>query len=340
MISFSKLVFFHPSFSVVLVVFTVIGSVILPPSLFAVYGTTSQPSWSSGEPLPTPRSEVAVAVLKDKIYVIGGQDKHVKKTDIVEVYDLTSKRWSTGVPLPEPLDHVGLAVNNGKLYLVGGTSEKGISNKLQIYDPALGKWKEGKPMSTARTALTVAFIEDKLYAVGGVDNLHNVVAINEAYDPHNDTWTEKTAMPTARHHLTGAVVDGKLYAIGGRLLGDGQPSVEKRALSNKDDNEMYDPIKSTWTKLRPMPIKNSGMTAASVGNNIYVFGGESTNGSYAFNEKYDTKTDVWTSEIPLPAPRLGLKAVAVNNTIYVIGGKPTLGSRTSDEVDLFHVPNH
>ena len=117
----------------------------------------------------------------------------------------------------------------------------------------------------------------------------------------------KSPMPTARHHLTASVVDGKLYVIGGRLLGDGIDRPVDEALSNFDDNEMYDPVTNTWTKLLQMPTKRSGLASATVGNDIYVLGGQSVKGTFNTNEKYNTKNNTWTTEPPLPTPRLGLR---------------------------------
>jgi N-acetylneuraminic acid mutarotase len=232
-----------------------------------------------------------------------------------------------------------MASYDGKLYVVGGKHKYGYSNKLIIYDPSTNNWTEGKPMPGARSALTVNFIDGKLYAIGGVDDVHNVVATNFVYDPLNDTWTEKAPMPTARHHATSSVVDGKLYVIGGRIFGDGipEPFENAKALSNFNVNEMYDPSTDTWTKLEPMPSKRSGLASASIGRDIYVFGGEKVNGTFENNEKYDTIRNVWTTEIPLPTPRLGLKAVSSDSSIYVIGGKTWY--YIAGEVEIFNVPN-
>ena len=105
-------------------------------------------------------------------------------------------------------------------------------------------------------------------------------------------------------------------------------------LSNFNDNEMYDPVKDKWTILEQMPTKRSGLASASIGNDIYVFGGQKVNGTFENNEKFDTKKNTWTKEPPLPTPRLGLKAVAVDNTIYVIGGKTWYSF--GGEVEIFH----
>jgi N-acetylneuraminic acid mutarotase len=77
--------------------------------------------------MPTPRSESGVVFLAGKIYVMGGQARHIKKTDIVEVYDLKSKNWSTTASLPLHLDHFA-AASNDKIYIIGGSNPNGVSN--------------------------------------------------------------------------------------------------------------------------------------------------------------------------------------------------------------------
>jgi N-acetylneuraminic acid mutarotase len=296
--------------------------------------TEMNSSWSNVSSMPTPRSESGVAILGDKIYVVGGESYEIKKTNVVEVYDISTNKWSTAAPLPKGMNHIALSPYNGKLYGVGGTHENGYSNKLYIYDPEQDKWSEGKSMPGARTALTVNFIDGKLYAVGGVDDVHNVMNTNLVYDPANDSWTEMAPMPTSRHHPTSSVVDGKLYVIGGRLLGNGIPRPINEGLSNLNDNEMYDPATNTWTILEQMPTKRSGLASASIGNNIYVFGGQKVNGTYGNTEIFDTINNNWTSDTPLPTPRLGLEAIAIGNDIYVIGGKTWYAF--GGEVEVFH----
>lgn len=321
----------------IVIILVAFGCALLATSISAVSSQSPQSeiNWTNGSKMPTPRSAMAAALLDDKIYVVGGQGVKIKKDKIMEVYDIKSDKWTQGPSLPEPLDHLGMASYDGKIYVVGGTHKYGYSNKLLIYDPLKNNWTEGKPMPGARTALTANFIDGKLYAVGGVDDVHNVVGTNYVYDPLTDTWTEKAPMPTARHHLTSSVVNGKLYAIGGRIYGDGIPEPIAKALSNFDVNEMYDPVKDSWTKLEPMPSKRSGLASASIGNDIYVFGGEKVKGTFENNEKYDTIINTWTIEDPLPTPRLGLKAVANDDKIYVVGGKTWYD--IGGEVEIFHV---
>jgi N-acetylneuraminic acid mutarotase len=289
--------------------------------------------------MPTPRTEVTAAVLKDDIYVIGGFDESSQVTDIVEVYNITNNTWTKAAPLPEPLHHTATASYDDKIYVIGGyTAPWSPSNKLFIYDPVQNKWQEGNPMPTARGALNVNFIDGTLYAIGGSSD--RPLSSNEAYDPSNNTWTSKALMPTARHHAGSAVVDGKIFVIGGRISG---------SLENISVNEAYDPEQDKWiTNLEAMPSKRSGIAAVAAvaafpvngsSSNIYVFGGEEPSKTFNNNEKYDANTNKWRSEPPMPTARHGLGAVYIeeDNKIYVIGGGPQPGLSVTDANEIFHV---
>src|SRR5919109_347957 len=310
------------------VLFLLIIAFGFPISIAQASTPTTKPSWTAGALMPTPRTEVTAAVLKDDIYVIGGFDESSQVTDIVEVYNITNNTWTTAAPLPEPLHHAAAASHDDKIYVVGGyTARWSPSNKLFIYDPVQNKWQEGKPMPTARGALNVNFVNGTLYAIGGSSD--RPLNSNEAYDPSNDTWTSKALMPTARHHAGSAVVDGKIFVIGGRISG---------SLENISVNEAYDPEQDRWiTNLEVMPSKRSGIAAATISSsvnsssNIYVFGGEEPSKTFNNNEKYDAKTNKWTSEPAMPTARHGLAALYTeDDKIYVIGGGPQPGLSVTD----------
>src|SRR2546429_135192 len=61
----------------------------------AVIGDPVYNSWSSGAPMPTPRSNLTASVVNGKIYAIGGTDTSEGWSNKVEVYDPEkSKTWT------------------------------------------------------------------------------------------------------------------------------------------------------------------------------------------------------------------------------------------------------
>jgi N-acetylneuraminic acid mutarotase len=330
------------NFTLIIFLILIFNVIAIHESLTHAAESSRQSSWITGANMPTPRSEATSALLKDKIYVIGGLDRNNQPLDNMEVYDIKLDSWNSVASLPLALDHADATVYNEKIYLVGGRGfNDTISNKLYIYDPVSNKWEEGKSMPTARYGLTANFVNGTLYVIGGKNTklmgfAHENLDLNEAYDPKNNTWSSKAPMPTPRHHLTSAVVDGKIYAIGGRHTG-----IQQVQLNN---NEMYDPVNDSWTPKAPMPSERSGIgSARASGGSIYVFGGEicdmrynSSRMVFNNNERYEPKIDKWTVETSMPTARHGPSVQFVNGSIYVIGGgpEPCRSSTNANEIFL------
>jgi hypothetical protein len=76
--------------------------------------------WTSGTPLPTPRTEVTSANLDDDVYVIGGFTSDGETSAIVEMYNATSDSWkpSGGAEQPQGTSQGGATDSSGS----GGSS--------------------------------------------------------------------------------------------------------------------------------------------------------------------------------------------------------------------------
>ena len=118
-------------------------SVVLVPMAGAA---SSDPGrWEHRAPAGVVRSEVAAAVVGDRIYVVGGLTS-AGPTDAVEEYDPAADRWRTRAPLPQRVHHPAAASWNGKLYVIGGFIVGGLSIWHSIpavyeYDPAVDRWR-------------------------------------------------------------------------------------------------------------------------------------------------------------------------------------------------------
>jgi Kelch motif len=310
---------------------TVIGPLILGLLLGATVGLTgTQGRWRQAAPAQYKRTEVGVATVRGKIYVIGGF-RRFGVTGIVEAYDPATDRWHTRAPLPVPLHHIGVGVVQDRIYVIGGFRRSWLNfwhpvNTVYAYDPETDRWHERAPMPTARGALAVGVVSDALYAMGGYDGEGNTPA-NEVYDPIRNRWDVKRPMPTARDHLAVAVVEGTLYAIGGRL--------QLAYARNLAVNEAYDPTTDRWARKAEMPTPRSGITAAVLEERIHVLGGESPQGTFAVNEAYIPVTDTWRTMAPMPTARHGLGSAVVGRQLYVLAGGPEPGGSFSRRNEVF-----
>ena len=75
--------------------------------------------WTIGTPMPSARTEVAVAEVGGKIYVVGGFGGERE----LEIYDSAAGRWSRGALIPRALHHAAAVGWQDKLYVVGGFVE-------------------------------------------------------------------------------------------------------------------------------------------------------------------------------------------------------------------------
>jgi DNA-binding beta-propeller fold protein YncE len=166
--------------------------------------------WRTLAPMPTPRSEVAVAAVGGKIYVVGGFEGDRSPSDAVEVYDPATDSWSEIAPLPEPRHHAAAtAVDDHFLYVFGGFGAGFDDARATVYryNPATQVWEEPAPMPTARGghAVTPAACPGLkgacLYAIGGSDEARQNVPEVEAYDDVTNSWTATAPLGTPRDHL-------------------------------------------------------------------------------------------------------------------------------------------
>jgi hypothetical protein len=76
----------------------------------------------------------------------------------------------------------------------------------------------------------------------------------------------------------------------------------------------------TWTEQAPYPIAIWGHAVASVGGNVYSFGGIVNNTAITNAYKYSPATNTWTPVAPLPQARGWFSGTTDGTYIYLLGG--------------------
>ena len=265
-------------------------------------------TWVTKASMQTGRFGLAIGVVNNKIYAIGGCNKGGCSSALttVEEYDPATDQWTTKAPMPTGREGLAIGVVNNKIYAIGGTADpNSYLATVEEYDPATDQWITKTPMPTARSGLAIGVVNNKIYAIGGLIKGSGILARVEEYDPVANQWTTKTPMPTARWKLTVGVVGGKTYAIGG---GNG--------ISTFAIVEEYDPATDQWTTKAPMPAGRQALAVGVVKDKIYAIGGCCKH----IVGEYDPETDQWLANTPMPTDRWGLAIGVVNNKIYAIGG--------------------
>src|SRR6266480_2779517 len=135
--------------------------------------------WTAGTPMPSARTEVAVAE-------VGG----FRGERELEVYDPAADRWSRGASIPRALHHAAAVGLRDKLYVVGGFVEGWTpTDEVHEYDPASDRWQRLAALPTTRGALAAAVLDGKIHAVGGIGWRGRNTSAHEVYDPAANRWT-------------------------------------------------------------------------------------------------------------------------------------------------------
>jgi N-acetylneuraminic acid mutarotase len=275
--------------------------------------------WGRRASLLAPNSEVALAELDGKLYLLGGYPASRQTVRTVQVYDIASDDWELGPSLPQPNNHGMAAGVNGKVYLIGGQTtadDPSYVNTVYEMDPATGEWVVKAPMPTARSAGVAVVHDGKIYVAGGRPPRGHDFAV---YDPTTDSWEVLPDLPTQRNHFTGAAISGRIHFVGGRQ-GPGLSPLMTTA------HEVFDPQTQTWTTAAAMLRARSGMNGVMAQGCFHVWGGEGPAGMFPDHDYYDPRTAQWTRLPDMPIPVHGVYGSAfVGGLIWVAGGGTNIG---------------
>ena len=276
--------------------------------------------WSQRAPLIEPNSELALAELNGKIYLLGGYPASRQTARTVQIYDIASNSWQLGPQLPQPNNH-GMAVGvNGRVYLIGGQptdiSEGPYADTVYELNPSSGTWAEKARMPTARSSGVAIVHDGKIYVAGGRPPRGSDFAV---YDPKADSWQVLPNLPSQRNHITGAAINGRIHVVGGRL-GQGL-SAQMTTV-----HEVFDPQTSMWTTAAPMLRARSGMNGVMARGCFHVWGGEGPAGMFPDHDYYDSRTNQWVRLLDMPLPVHGVYGSAfVDSLIWASGGGTSIG---------------
>ena len=288
--------------------------------------------WQTHAPLPEPRTEVAAAVVRGEIVVVGGFAADGGNSARVDAYSIAGNRWRRLPDLPVAVDHAAAASANGRVYVAGGYGgdRAPLSAAFALESSA---WRRLAPLPDARAAAAAGIAGGRLYVVGGVDGRRSLARVAFALDlransPGRGRWS-RIPGPSPREHLAAAADGTRVFALGGRSAGID---------TNTARFESYDPKTRRWTRLAPVPQARGGTGAAYVTGRIVSIGGEQPQGTLRSVYAYELRTKRWRRLADLPSPRHGLGVVSAGGRVYAVAGGPEPGLTVSGALESLRLP--
>lgn len=225
-------------------------------------------------------------------------------------------------PLPVGVSSLGAVASDGFLYVFGGHagkthnySTRDVLGTFQRLDLNSGKSWEVLPSGPNVQGMNLVAHKGKIIRVGGMQprNGPDQPADNHSlkdcasFDPKTNQWTALPPLPAGRSSHDLVIVGDQLVVVGGwELNGKGTSPVWHETTLIMDLSHP-EPV---WKSI-PQPFQRRALTAASLGNKVYVLCGLDENGgSHKGVDILDLKTGKWTTGPEVPGNRVGFSPAA------------------------------
>ena len=235
--------------------------------------------WDETTSLPEPRALADLAVVADRVYVVGGA-RDAAATSTVYHAPVNANgslgAWSQTTPLPARRKGHAVFAANGFLYALGGEDESGDLHATVFVarveeGGGVAAWQEADPLPAARTAAAGVFADGAVYLLGGVNPASTIhatafVAPVQAEGGALGPWSETRELPAARRSAAGFSWRGHIYLVGG-LTEAGATDEVIHALIGAD-REL-----GAWQANTPLPAPRARHAGVLAGEYLYVIGG-------------------------------------------------------------------
>ena len=244
-----------------------------------------------------------VALVGTDIYIFGGDTV----TDEIYKFDTTTETITTlTTKLPSARKDYGGCSVGTNIYFFGGNNSSGYLSEILKFDTTT------ETITTLSATLPSGYkvhygthlVGNDIYISGVMTNLYKTTMFK--FDTTTETITTLSATLPNENMCAAAtqVVGNTIYFFGG-----GSNAIRKFDI----ENGTFTTIETT------LPTATNYHGSALVGNNIYLFGGETPYSSEIL--KFDTTTEtITTLDITLPINMSRMGAVTLGNTVYMITG--------------------
>eukprot|EP00811_Abedinium_folium_P032367 NODE_5417_length_1773_cov_5.162819.p1 GENE.NODE_5417_length_1773_cov_5.162819~~NODE_5417_length_1773_cov_5.162819.p1 ORF type:complete len:402 (-),score=107.53 NODE_5417_length_1773_cov_5.162819:436-1641(-) len=235
--------------------------------------------------------------------------------------------------IDQTLEHTDIALLIGR-----------AAGMQSVYNYGSSSKGSGRAMREALGQLcSAADTQLHVYICGGACVRGGVLGTVNRYRINDATWEPAPRMLVPRRLCAGTSCGGQMYVFGGEIEDGHVMSFSTFSMlqhniqhySQLATVERFDPFRSVWKYLAPMPTPRAGCAAAASQGLIYVVGGRIHHTVQGTAERYDTNTGRWETLPNVPTPRSGCAATVAMNSLYVVGGKGK-DNRILSTVEVFN----
>ena len=222
--------------------------------------------WEPGPSLPRALHHAGLAVVGDRVYVVGGytnEDGRWVAQSRVSSLGRGEPAWRDEPPLTLARGGLALAATDDHLVAIGGTTATAVTRTTEVLTPGRpGGWRPGTDLSEERDHLAGASAGGRVYAVAGrVGGLDTNLGTVESWDPSaGGAWRAEPRLNDTRGGTSAAQASGKVCVAGGEEPAGTIASVECLAGDR-------------WERVARLSVPRHGLAVAGLEGRLHVIGG-------------------------------------------------------------------
>lgn len=265
--------------------------------------------WTSMTNLPISVYNHSVILIKNRIYILGGNLSSGVNNTIYMATLITNTNFSSWVGvsnLPDDIVNFKPLFLNDRLYLFGGRVNGTPINKVYYCsvnnDGSIGAWNEYISLPTALANFLLVTSFDTVFLIGGTGLSNNVSTIYKATINVDNTlsgWTNIGTLPIALSNSAVSIVKNKMYLFGG---------YNGTALVNNIYQADYIGGKNNYIS-NNIPLYYNNIQSSNIHKDQFQFNTSGVFSLYSF-----------TNEQTLPAALYASKVIVTNGNLFVVGG--------------------
>jgi non-specific serine/threonine protein kinase len=233
--------------------------------------------WERLGDLPERRDRMALGVVGDTLYAVGGRVKSVPATSgrsrpSLWAYLPESDQWVERPELPAPRSGAAAVGALELLVVIGGENIDGdfaqrvSGDSVALYDPRDGTWRHAAPVPGGIAGATAHFENGLVYVVGGYTPVSAAASASQrilAYEVTGERWLTITETPGHQNRFASAVLNGRIHLVGGH----------EHYIAPSAYHRAFDIATNGWFVAPDLPKTRSEHAAVVIGDRLLLIGG-------------------------------------------------------------------